>query len=250
MDLESSIIESATTPTGAALQDREFILYQPHPTKQILLYDLATSLSVQIYLRMNQIPFSIRNRENTEFMSENGRLPVVLERDNDTPMCGFKDTFWHIARVSNYVPPLLELAHMDWIETNFLEAEMYICWCHEPVLNDYTRNHYTHALPWPISIILSRQKRNQICETVSRRYTDIKDFSEKFNQFLSQLSKLIQFHSDASSVSAINALIYGHAKAILSTDLHPKMMEAIKWHKRIENFVRSIEARIQPSERI
>lgn len=243
-NMRSSLIESAVILKDKALSDRQFILYQPNPTKQMLLYDMATSSSVLTYLKMNQIPCIIKNQTNTEFMSENGRLPVVIEQDSDRPMCGFKDVFWHIARISDQVPTLLELAYMDWIETKFLEAEMYICWCYEPVLNDYTKSRYTHELPWPISTILFRQKRDQIQAMVSHRYADIKDFSDKFNQFLSQLSKLVgnrPFCPIEAGASAINALIYGHANAILTTDLHPKMVEAIKWHKRIENFVRLIE---------
>lgn len=244
MHSRSPFIENATTPTGSTLEGREFVLYQPNPTKQILLYDMATSSSVLTYLKMNNIRFSIRNQTNTEFMSDNGRLPVVVERDSDKPMCGFKEVFWHVARISNHVPTLLELAYMDWIETKFLEAEMYICWCYEPVLNDYTKSRYTHDLPWPISNILFKHKRDEVQMLVSQRFTDIKDFSDKFNQFLSQLSKLIGNHPfcpNEPNVSAINALIYGHANAILSTNLHPKMVEAIRWHKRIENFVGMIE---------
>ena len=232
------------SPSTAPPQARSFTIYQPNPTKQILLYDMATSSSVLTYLKMNDIPFSIKNQPNTEFMSENGRLPVVVEKDNNKPMCGFKEVFWHISKISDYDPSLLELAYIDWIETKFLEAEMYICWCYEPILNDYTKNRYTHDLPWPISSMLFSYKRDHIQGTVGKLFTDLKDFSDKFNQFLTQLSKLIgtkSFCPDEASTSAVNALIYGHANAILNTGLHPKMVEAIKWHKRIENFVRKIE---------
>lgn len=205
---------------------------------------MATSSSVLTFLKMHMIPFSIKNQTNTEFMSENGRMPVVMEKNNDKPMCGFKEVFWHVARSINYLPSLLELAYLDWAETKFLEAEIYICWCHEPVLNEYTKNRYMHDLPWPVSSILFKQKKNHMQETVGKRFTDFKDFLNKFNQFLNQLSKLIgnkPFCPNEPSASALNALIYGHANAITNTSLHPKFAEAITWQRRIESLVRLMD---------
>lgn len=221
-----------------------FILYQQNPTKQILLYDMATSSSVLTFLKMHSIQFSIKNLTNTEFMSENGRMPVVIEKDTVRPMCGFKEVFWHVSKKINYQPTLLELAYIDWIESKFLEAEMYICWCFEPILNDYTKGRYMHDLPWPVSTILFNKKRNKINRTIGRRFDSLNTFFASFNQFLTKLSKLIgnkSFCSNNSSPSAVNALIYGHAKAIVSTKLHPKLVEAITWQKRIENLVNLIE---------
>ena len=196
------------------------------------------------FLKMHQIHVTIKNQTNSEFMSENGRLPVVVELGDDRPLCGFKEVFWHIAKMSHYVPPLLELAYMDWIETKFLEAEMYVCWCHEPVLNEYTRSRYSYDLPWPVSNILFRRKLKKIRETIGGRFCDFSDFLAKFNEFLSQLSKVIgkrPFCLQEPTASAINALIYGHANAIINTKLHPKLVEAITWNKRIENLVKLIE---------
>lgn len=227
-----------------SFHEKEFVLYQPNPTKQILLYDMATSSSVLTFLKMHLIPFSIKNQTNTEFMSENGRMPVVIEQHNERPMCGFKEVFWHVAKSSNYVPSLLELAYMDWVETKFLEAEMYVCWCYEPVLNEYTKNRYVHDLPWPVSILLFNRKRAQMQSNVGRRFEDFKDFLSKFNQFLTQLNKVIgnrAFCPNEPSPSALNALIYGHANAIISTKLHPKLVEAITWQRRVENLVKLID---------
>lgn len=222
----------------------EFVLYQQNPTKQILLHDMATSSAVLTFLKMHSIDCSIRNQTNTEFMSENGRLPVVLDKHGDKIMCGFKEVFWHILRKSNYKPHLLELAYIDWIETQFLEAEMYICWCHEPVLNEYTKNRYMQDLPWPVATILFNRKKTKIQSTVGKKFEDFKDFLSQFTQFLTQLSKLIgnrPFVLNEPRASAVNALIYGHANAILSTKLHPKLVEAITWQKKICNLVKLMD---------
>ena len=227
-----------------SVHENEFILYQPNLTKQILLYDMATSSSVLTFLKMHNIQFVIKNRTNSEAMSVNGRLPVVIERGHSKPMCGFKEVFRHVSRNAQHVPSLLELAYIDWIETNFLEAEMYMCWCYEPIVNEYTRNRYVHDLPWPVSTILFERKRKKMQETVGQKFNDLTDYLEKFKRFLVQLSKLIgnrPFCPLGPSASAINALIYGHANAILDTKLHPKLVEAITWQKRIESLVRLIE---------
>lgn len=219
------------------------VLYQPNPTKQLLLYDMATSSSVLTYLKMYHCVFNIKNLTNTEFMSENGRLPVVIADDSDRPMCGFKEVFQYVSRTCNHAPTLLELAYMDWIESKFLEAEMYVCWCHESIVEEHTKNRYTYDLPWPISSILFRRKRQDMQALLGKRFNSFQDFLEKFNKFLDQLNKLIgnrPFCSNDLNPSAINALIYGHANAILGTNLHPQLVEAIKWHKRIETFVQRI----------
>lgn len=216
-------------------------LYQPNPTKQILLYDLATSSSVLTFLKMNNIESFIKNFTNTEFMSENGRMPVVVERDSTKagPMCGFNEVFWHVTRMLKHSPTLLELAYMDWVESNFLEAEMYICWCHKPVVSEYTQPRYTYDLPWPISSILFNRKKAQMQNSIGKKYRSFEDFLEKFNQFLSQLNKRIgnrPYCLSDTSPSCVDALIYGHTKAILNTNLNlPKLVDVVTRQRRIQS---------------
>lgn len=222
-------------------------LYQPNPTKQILLYDLATSSSVLTYLKMNKIPNYIKNFTNTEFMSENGKMPVVVEKDNNKvgPLCGFNEVFWHVTRLLKQTPTLLELSYMDWVESNFLEAEMYICWCHKPVINEYTLPRYTYDLPWPVSNILFNRKSAQMQNNIGKKYKSFDDFLDKFNHFLSQLNKRIgnrAYCLSDSSPSCVDALIYGHTKAILNTNLNlPKLVDVITRQRRVQNLKELIE---------
>lgn len=215
-----------------------FILYQPNPTKQILLHDAATSSSVCTYLKMNNFSSRFENKTNAEFMSENGRLPVVVEKDSDKLMCGFTEVFWHVSRKLNRMPSLLELAYMDWVESKFLEAEMYICWCYEPVLLKYTRPRYTYDLPFPVASILFNRKKTQIQEIVGKKFKDFDDFLRRFEHFLTQLNKRIGAKSyclSETDPSCVDALIYGHTKAIktISLELPPKFVAALTKQRRI-----------------
>lgn len=225
---------------------KQFVLYQPNPKKQILLHDMATSSSVYTYLKMNGCNSRIENKTNAEFMSENGRLPVVIEKDNHEPMCGFKEVFWHLAREANRTPTLLELAYMDWVESKFLEAEMYICWCYEPVLNKYTKPRYTYDLPWPIANILFQRKKNQMQSSIGNKFSDFGDFLDKFEQFLTKLNELIGAKDYALSElnpSCVDALIYAHTKAIktISSELNPIFVAAIEKQRRIMHLTDKIE---------
>lgn len=224
-------------------EDEDFVLYQPNPTKQILLYDMATSSSVLTYLKMKGLSTSIKNLTNTEFMSENGRMPVVVEKSSDKLMCGFTEVYWHITRKLEEVPTLLEMSYMDWVETNFLEAEMYICWCNETLLESYTRSRYTHDLPWPVSTILFNRKKAQVQSSVGKKFESFENFLEKFNQFLGKLNKRIGnklYSLSETSPSCIDALIYGHTKAILNTSPNTLMVDAITKHRRIANLTELI----------
>lgn len=227
-----------------SIHEKEFILYQPNPTKQMLLYDMATSSSTHMFLKMHSLRTTIKNCTNSEFMSDNGKIPVVIEKDNDKPMCGFRDIFWHVSRGLNQTPSLIEVAYMDWIETKFLEAEMYVCWCYKPVVDEYTKARYTYDLPWPVSTILFNQKRREIESGLGDRFSSFDDFLKQFNQFLGQLNKLVgnrPFCLNEPNPSPVNALIYGHTHTILSSKLHPKLRDAITRQRRVENLIHQIE---------
>lgn len=245
-----------TVQHHSSREDEGFILYQPNPTKQILLYDMATSSSVLTYLKMKNIPFSIRNLTNTEFMSENGRMPVLVDKmngnENGKLMCGFTEVYRHIVKKLDEVPSLLELAYMDWVETKFLEAEMYICWCNDnspSYLETYTRPRYTHDLPWPVSRILFNLKRSQMLNNVGKKFPSYEIFLEKFNYFLTKLNKRIgnkPYCLSETSPSCIDALIYGHTQAILQIAPDDLMVDAITKQRRIAN-LRELINRDYPS---
>lgn len=239
----------------------KMLLYQPIQNKQLLLYDAASSSAVLTYLRMNNIHVTVKEVSNAEWMSEDGRLPVVIDSEpdqdrssggnlnnftfnKDRPLCGFREVFWHVARRNNRTPTLLELSYIDWIESSFLEAEMYLSWCHAPITNEYTKPRYTYDLPWPVSTILFNRKKSYMQANHGRKYRDFDDFLMKFNQLLTQIGKIVghrPFCPMDSDPSAINALIYGHANAFLKTGLHPKLVNAVTVQRRINILAENIE---------
>lgn len=226
--------------------DADYTLYQPVPNKQMLLYDLATSSSVLTYLKMQGITTHIRSTSNSEFMSENGRLPVVLQRNNDRPLCGFMDVFWHVSRSRNYEPKLLELSYMHWVESEFLKAERYLCWSNEQVVQEYTKPQYIYDLPWPISSILFARKQSQMRTTSFR---DFDHFIASFKSFLDQLGKRVGNKTYAledaipGGPSGVDALIYGHVNAIKNTRIHQivRVTSAIDEERRIVRLVERVE---------
>lgn len=238
----------------ASRDEEDFILYQPHPQKQMLLYDLATSFCVLTYLKMKSIPASIKVATNAEFM-HSGRLPIVYEKSSEKVMCGFTDVFWHLTRKLNETPSMLEICYMDWVETKFLEFEMYISWCNEILSEVYTRNWYTYDLPWPLTNILFNRKQKQMKLSVNSKFESHDDFMDKFKDFLSKLNKRIgnkPYCLSETSPSCVDALIYGHKTALFKTkdllesrgvsspNVITLMVDAITKQRRIVNLTESI----------
>ena len=56
----------------AAFTREDVELYQPFENEQILLLDSARSLSVQAFLNMCKVTYSVKNRSNAEQMSPTG----------------------------------------------------------------------------------------------------------------------------------------------------------------------------------
>ena len=52
-------------------------LYQPFEVEQVLLPDNANILTVQAYLNMSNLEYTIEMRSNAEHMSPSGRLPFI-----------------------------------------------------------------------------------------------------------------------------------------------------------------------------
>lgn len=239
----SNIMRTTLSPHPSHDED-DFLLYLPNPTKQILLYDMATSSSVLTYIKMKGRTGSIRNLSNAEFISDDGRLPAVLGKSSGNKlMCGFSEVFWYLARELNYQPGLAELAYIDWVESHFIEAEIYICWCTESVLGDYTRTRCTYELPWPVSSILFRRKRAEMAARVGSKYQNFEDFLDKFNRFLKLLNKRIGSQNPDESYDSVDALVYAHTSAIIRTNLNSILVDAINKQRRIMNLKDFVDER-------
>ena len=52
-------------------------LYQPFEVEQVLLPDNANILTVQAFLNMSNLEYTIEMRSNAEHMSPSGRLPFI-----------------------------------------------------------------------------------------------------------------------------------------------------------------------------
>lgn len=224
-----------------------FVLYQPSPNKQMLLYEAASSSSTLCFLKMHQIETDIKQVTNAESMSDNGRTPVVWDRERELLMCGFNEVFWHVSRKMDHKPTLQELTYLDWVQSNFLELEYYICWCHEPFVYSHTQPRFTYDLPWPISTILFKRKMSEIQQNIGKKYSSFDHLLDKFDSFLTKLDKRIDskhYCLDDTSPSCVDALIYGHVEAIRRSNLDlTKLRTILDAHRRVENLKDSMHSR-------
>lgn len=222
-------------------------LYQPLPS-QILLYDLASSESVNALFKISDIECVLMKVKNAEYMSTNGKLPLV--RRGTRILCGFEEvaTYLHSQTktatkqqkvpLENFNPRILDAesrAYIDWIESNFLKAEMFSCWCQKQTLQEYTFPRYTFKLAWPLNHILFWLKKLEM----QKKFTDEKStILSDFESFLDKLeSDLVQRRnfnpSDEKSWTAADALIAGHVKAIKTDSGFFSLDELVSRHKTI-----------------
>lgn len=151
---------------------QQIILYQPYEVEQILLPDNANCLAVQAFLKMCQLEFEIEPRKNAEFISPSGRVPfikcgnkLIPEFDGIVTYLGSKgkDLSSHL----DHDAKVDMRAYVSLVNNVFVNAELYICWVDEAVLNSVTKPRHGSVYPWPLNHYLNSQKRREIIKKLS-----------------------------------------------------------------------------------
>lgn len=222
-------------------------LFQQLEEEQILLPDRATSRSVQAFLKMCSLEFTVEERFNAEQMSPlHGHLPfikagsfVIAEMSSIVDFVSKKGITLSSHLDSSQRADLK--AHMTLVTNVFLSAEMYISWCHQETLRKVTQPRYSFPYPWPLDKILfwnkKRSVRNQLksLEWLDKSIEDVLEEVESCCGALAErLDKSPYFYGEKPT--ELDALVYGHVSAITSTTLpdeslsgilneHPKLIE-------------------------
>lgn len=171
-----TIITTVTILFSVAAQEepwpQQIILYQPYEVEQILLPDNANCLAVQAFLKMCQLKFEIEPRKNAEFMSPSGRVPFI--RCNNKLISEFDTIVTYVGNKGKSLSSHLDhearidmRAYISLVNNVFVNAELYICWVDETVLNSVTKPRHGSVYPWPLNHYMNWQKRREIIKRLS-----------------------------------------------------------------------------------
>jgi len=205
------------------------ILIHPFETKQCLLYEYAETLAARTFLKMAQLPFRLEGRANAEFISTTNRVPVLAY--DDRVVSGTEAIIEFAAETGRRLSDALvdsemaELAaHISLIQHVLLNAEMYICWLHEPTVREVTKARYGSVYPWPLNCLLPWLKQRE-----ARRHLMVFEWSEKsLTRVLEEVNECCKALSDklgseayffGNSPTELDAFAFGHLYTILTTEL-------------------------------
>jgi len=216
-----------SNPESADWIDAE--LYCPYQHEQALLYEHADCVATRAFLKLVNLPFSIEQRPNAEFMSPNGVVPFLRLQSNLVP--GFSNIVDLVAQKGIKLTNTLIAAEltdmealMSLIREFLIRAEMYFCWKDTANYNMVTRLRYSSVYFFPLNFILPPLKRREVLRLlrdIEWEQLTIESVIKKAEVCFQAIS--IKLGSNkyimGNDATELDALAFGHLYTILTTEL-------------------------------
>ncbi|XP_069472221.1 metaxin-2 isoform X2 [Ambystoma mexicanum] len=227
-------------------------LYQPLKGDQILLSDHASSLAVQAFLRMCNLPVQVVCRANAEYMSPSGKVPFIHVGNQVVselgPIVQFVKAKGHSLSDGLDEAQKAEMkAYMELVNNMLLTAELHIQWCDEATVEEITRPRYSSPYPWPLNYILAYQKQWEIrrkMKAIGWGGKSIHQVYDDVDQCCQALSHRLgtQPYFFSKQPTELDALVFGHLFTILTTQLtNDELCDKVKSYSNLIAFCRRIE---------
>lgn len=227
-------------------------LYQPLKEEQILLSDNASSLAVQAFLRMCNLPVQVVCRANAEYMSPSGKVPFIHVGNQVVselgPIVQFVKAKGHsISDGLDDVHKAEMKAYMELVNNMLLTAELYIQWYDETTSAEITRPRFGSPYPTPLNYILAYQKQWEIrrkMKAVGWAGKSLEQVYEDVDQCCQALSQRLgtQSYFFSRQPTELDALVFGHLYTILTTQLTTdELCDKVKGYSNLLAFCRRIE---------
>ncbi|KAG9338607.1 hypothetical protein JZ751_025445 [Albula glossodonta] len=214
-------------------------LYQPLKDDQILLSDCASSLAVQTYLRMCNLPIQVSFRANAEYMSPSGKVPFIHVGNQVVselgPIVQFTKAKGHsLSDGLDDVQRAEMKAYMELVNNMLLTAEI-------------TKPRYSSPYSWPLNHILTFQKQWEVQrkmkaigwagKSLAQVYEDVSQCCQALSQRLGT-----QPYFFSKQPTELDALVFGHLFTILTTQLtSDELSDRIKNYGNLLSFCKRIE---------
>ncbi|KFU88585.1 Metaxin-2, partial [Chaetura pelagica] len=217
-------------------------LYQQLKEEQILLSDNASSLAVQAFLQMCNLPIRVVCRANAEYMSPSGKVPFIHVGNQVVselgPIVQFVKAKGHsLSDGLDEVQKAEMKAYMELVNNMLLTAELYLQWCDDETVQE----------PWPLTRILPYQKLWEVRrrmkalgwagKTLPQVLEDVDQCCQALSQRLGTQPYFFNKHP-----TELDALVFGHLFTILTTQLiTDELSEKVKNYSNLTAFCRRIE---------
>uniref|UniRef100_UPI00358F9DE0 metaxin-2-like n=1 Tax=Myxine glutinosa TaxID=7769 RepID=UPI00358F9DE0 len=245
-------VESLASQMAAAEPWPENASLYQLPTDQILLSDAASCLAVQTFLKMCNLPVLVVYRTNAESMSPSGEVPFIHAGNHVVselgPIVQFVRAKGHSLSESLDEQEKAEMkAYMELVNSSLLTAEMCILWCDKNVSSLISRPRYGSPFPFPLDIILARQKQREIVrrmKAVDWAEKTREQIHDEVDQSCRALSQRLGNHKYFfESPTELDALVFGHLYSLLTTDIPGySIPEIIRNYPNLTNFCKNIDA--------
>jgi len=227
-------------------------LYQPYEVEQVLLPDNANILTIQAFLNMCNLEYTIEMRANAEHMSPSGRLPfirankfIIAEVD---PIVSFVNTKGITLTSHLDASQKADMrAYMSLVSNVLGNAETYLTWMDNVTYCEVTKPRYGSAYPWPLNHILTWQKKQQAYKRLSALGWTAKSLEEVYQEVeqccvaLSERLDNQQYFFD-DKPTELDALVFGHLFSILTTPLpDTRLASIVRGHKNLVELCQQID---------
>ncbi|XP_053204152.1 metaxin-2-like [Panonychus citri] len=194
--------------------------------EQILLNERANCIAAEIFLKMCDIHSTTEERANTEYMSPNGDVPFIkcgneLVAGMENIVDFFKSKNISLSSHLDEQKQRDCRVYMNYFQLELTNSELYFTWCHDKVTQEYTYPRCTSVYSWPLNSILYMMKKRNITKKLKlQKITDIEQATKSVEKVFTKLSEiLIGPYFFGNKPTELDALIFGHISAILTTAL-------------------------------
>ncbi|XP_050825034.1 metaxin-2 [Gopherus flavomarginatus] len=227
-------------------------LYQQLKEEQILLSDNASSLAVQAFLQMCNLPVQVVCRANAEYMSPSGKVPFIRVGNQVVselgPIVQFVKAKGHsLSDGLDEVQKAEMKAYMELVNNMLLTAELYLQWCDDTTVEEITHPRYGSPYPWPLNRILAYQKQWEVrrkMKAIGWAGKSLEQVLEDVDQCCQALAQRLgtQPYFFNKQPTELDALVFGHLFTILTTQLtSDELSEKVKNYSNLVAFCRRIE---------
>uniref|UniRef100_A0AAG5DCV6 Metaxin-2 n=1 Tax=Anopheles atroparvus TaxID=41427 RepID=A0AAG5DCV6_ANOAO len=245
-----------TATAGMQEWPREAVLYQPYEEEQILLAENASCLAVRTYLKMLNLPVTLEQRANAEFISPGGKrtkLPVLrvenfLYAEFDH-ICTFIEEQFNRTLKEHLTQDKKDQVRSTCClaENIFTVAEQHISWVDAEVRDTITKKRNGCVYPFPLNHIQNWRKEAAVKRQLSlaeKLNVGLDEVIRDVDHMCQDLSAMLgeQEYFFGDSPTELDALVFGHLFSIFTMKLpNNRLALTINKYSNLNQFCRKID---------
>jgi metaxin len=201
----------------------------PIESTQVLMPESAAILGVQAFLKMVNLPITIKEMYNATSMSPNGKVPViksgpyvVAEMEGVTQLAFAKGAV--LGENLNAAEKADLRAYMSLVHNVLGNAMLYFCWVDEFIYNHLTKHRCASPFKFPLSYLYPWKKRSTICSQLDALKWGKRTPEEVYKEVETCLQALSERLGEGeyffgTTQTELDALVFGYLFTMITTPL-------------------------------